>query len=119
MTYVIVGANGYVLNPGQVGLIMDNVVWELETNVMAPSFKGKELTLQCGDARIEGWLKGIFRKLKPWRGVKLTLLSKADWDTMERERRMVRMSVITPWRTTGNYILDVLRSHNPNLRTRC
>ena len=32
--------------------------------------------------------------------------------------RMLRMSVIVPWRTNGKYFMDVLRSHNPDLKTR-
>lgn len=124
LTYVIVGARDQVLNPDQVQSIMGNVVWELErfigTPTMMPSFKGKrlgetELELRCADARTEDWLRWVVPRLKPWENASLKLMKKSEW---EKKKKMVRMSVVVPWQTSGNYFLDVLRSNNPNLKTR-
>lgn len=124
LTYVIVGAKGHEVDSEQVKEILKNVVWELErflgTPTMAPSFKGKrlgesELELRCANERTEEWLKWVFPKLKPWKGASLRLMKKSEW---EKKKKMVRMSVIVPWLTSGNYFLEILRSNNPNLKTR-
>lgn len=123
LTYVIVGKDR-MLSPDQVNLILNNVIWELErfigTQTMAPGFKGKrigesELELRCANSRTEEWLQWVVPRLKPFKGASLTLMRKSDWVN----RAMVRMSVVVPWSTTGNYFLDVLRSNNPSLKTRC
>lgn len=127
LTYVIVGEKGQDLNSDQVSLILGNVVRELErfvgTTTTAPSFKGKkvgelELELRCADTRAERWLQWVVPRPNPWEGASLRLIRKEEWET-ERQSKMVRVSVVVPWRTTGNYFLDILRSNNPNLRTRC
>lgn len=127
LTYVIVGANGVTLNADQVQMVMGNIVYELEqfigTAVKAPSFNGNrlgecELELECADHRSMTWLKKIVPNMKPWRNAALSVMTKAEWELINRPRKMYRMSVVVPWRTTGEYFLDVLRSHNPELRTR-
>lgn len=111
----------------QVEAVMGNVIWELEkfigTGVKAPSFNGKkigevELELRCADDRTVSWLKQITPKLKPWRQAALKLLTKNEWEAICKPKRMFRMSVIVPWRTTGAYFMEILRSNNPGLRTK-
>lgn len=127
MTYMIIGANETALRGDQVEQIMRNIVWELEnfigSSTKAPSFNGRrlgehELELRCADERTVSWLQGIVPKLKPWRGASLELVTKARWTELNNLKKKVRMSVLVPWRTSGTYFLDVLRSHNPELKTR-
>lgn len=101
-------------------------IWEIEkfvgSGTEAPSFNGHkpgeiELELRCGDNRTVSWIKHIVPKLKPWRDAALRVVSKSEWQTMCKPKRMIRMSVIVPWQTTGSYFLDILRSNNPELRT--
>lgn len=127
LTRVIISGQRSTLKYDQVEEIMKNIVWEIErfigSGVTAPSFNGKELgeselILRCADERTEEWLTMITPKLKPWKNASLTLITIQEWETMMSNRKMFRMSVKVPWRTTGGYFLDVLRAHNPELRTK-
>lgn len=127
MDYVIVGGNKTALTPGQVGDVMKNLVWELEkfigTNTRAPNFRDNtlgesELVLRCAEERTVKWLKDVTPKLKPWQGASLSLMRKKDWDALQQQKKMVRMSVKVPWFSTKDHFLGALRSHNPDLRTR-
>lgn len=127
LTHYIIGANES-LTADQVEAVMGNVVCELEkffgTGQRAPSFNGNkageaELELRCADDRTVSWLKQIVPKLKPWRkSVPLRLVTKSEWEAICKPKRMLKMSVFVPWRTTGSYFMEVLRSNNPELKTK-
>lgn len=123
----IVGANGVVLRAGQVELVLSNIIWELEKLIgsgrRAPSFNGKkvgesELELRCADVRTVKWLNDVVPRLKPWKNAALIIITMSEWEAINRPGRMMRMSVIVQWRTSGKYFMDVLRSNNPELRTK-
>lgn len=106
---------------------MGNIIRELEkfigTGTKAPSFKGRkvgetELELNCTDERREKWLRETVPRLKPWKNATLTVVTISEWEAMNRPKKMLRMSVIVSWRSTGCYFMDVLRSNNPELRTK-
>lgn len=126
MTYYVVGAD-LALTADQVGAVMGNIIWELEkfigSGIRAPSFLGKktgesELELRCADSRTVEWLQSIVPKLKPWRKASLKVVTRIEWEAEHKPKRMIRMNVIVPWRATGSYFMDVLRSNNPDLRTK-
>lgn len=126
MTYYVVGANAS-LNAKQVGAVRGNIIFEIErfidADVLAPSFNShrlgeSELELKCADNRTAEWLKSIVPRLRPWNGASLKLLTKREWDAMNKPQRMLRMTVVSPWRVSAAYFMKVLRSHNPQLRTR-
>lgn len=126
LTYYVVGAN-VTLNAEQVGAVMGNIIWELEkyigTGIKAPSFNGKkvgesEIEMRCADNRTVEWLLSTVPQLKPWRKASLKVMTKVEWETMHKPKRMLRMSVVVPWPATGAYFMDVLRSNNPELKTK-
>lgn len=126
MTFYIIGAE-QALTTDQVERVMENLVWELEKFIgsgkMAPSFNDNkpgesELKLECADERTMKWLVEIFPRLRPWRLARLKLVTKAEWEAEYKPKRMLRMSVVVPWRATATYFMQVLRSNNPFLKTR-
>lgn len=126
LTHYIIASKGD-LTADQVGAVMGNIIWELEkligSGTKAPSFNGNkpgemELELRCADDRCVKWLKYIVPKLKPWKNAALRLITKDEWETIYKPKRMIRMSVLVPWCTTSAYFMNVLRSNNPELRTK-
>lgn len=126
LTHYIIGSKGD-LTVDQVEAVMGNIIWELEQFIgsgsRAPGFNGKklgevELELRCADDNSVKWLKHIVPKLNPWKNAALRLVTKSEWETICKPKRMVRMNVLVPWCTTSSYFMDVLRSNNPELRTK-
>lgn len=126
LVHVVIG-DGITLTSEQVERVMSSIIRELEkfigTGVKAPSFGGRkigesEIELRCADDRTVKWLKDTVPTMRPWKNATLKVVTMDEWETMNRPKRMLRMCVTVPWRTTGNYFMDVLRSNNPELRTR-
>lgn len=126
LTFVIVGTNGTALSAGQVELVRDNLVYELNqfigSNVKAPGFNGRrmgeeEFELLCADGRSVAWLKAMVPKLRPWREASLMVMPKREWIELNKPGKMTKLSVLVPWNTSAEYFLNVLRTDNQELRT--